>query len=210
MTKETDTIKVLLVDDHAVMRMGLAALLGTQRQIEIVGDTGDGASAVRKAQKLQPDVVIMDLMMPGMDGVETTRQLLERQPDAKVLILTTFGTADGIAHALDAGAKGAITKTADLKELLAAIRAVAAGERYVEEDIDRLIATDPPVADLSPRQQDILAAITRGLSNDDIAVLLGISVPRVKEHANAIFQKIGAANRAEAVAIALRKHLLKN
>ena len=184
MMKKTDAIRVLLVDDHAVMRMGLAALLGTQRQIEIVGDTGDGASAVRKAQKLQPD--------------------------AKVLILTTFGTADGIAHALDAGAKGAITKTADLKELLTAIRAVAAGERYVEEDIDRLIATDPPVANLSPRQQDILAAITRGLSNDDIARQMGISVPRVKEHANAIFQKIGAANRTEAVAIALRKHLLKD
>ena len=207
MTK--DKIKVLLVDDHAVMRMGLAALLGTQRQIEIVGDTGDGASAIRKTLKLQPDVIIMDLMMPGMDGVETTRQLLEKKPDAKVLILTTFGSADGIAHALDAGAKGAITKTVDLKVLLAAIRAVAAGERYVEEDIERLIATDPPVTDLSPRQQDILAGITRGLSNDDIAQLLGISVQRVKDHTNVIFQKIGAANRAEAVAIALRKHLLK-
>lgn len=210
MTKETDTIKVLLVDDHAVMRMGLAALLGTQKQIEIVGDTGDGASAIRKAQKLQPDVVIMDLMMPVMDGVETTRQLLEKQPDAKVLILTTFGTADGIAHALAAGAKGAITKTVDLKELLAAIRAVASGKRYVEEDIERLIATDPPVTDLSPRQQDILAGLTRGLSNEDIARMLDISVQRVKDHTNIIFHKIGAANRAEAVAIALRKHLLKN
>ena len=209
MTKETDTIKVLLVDDHAVMRMGLAALLGTQKQIEIVGDTGDGASAIRKAQKLQPDVVIMDLMMPVMDGVETTRQLLEKQPDAKVLILTTFGTADGIAHALAAGAKGAITKTVDLKELLAAIRAVASGRRYVEEDIERLIATDPPVTDLSPRQQDILAGLTRGLSNEDIARMLDISVQRVKDHTNIIFHKIGAANRAEAVAIALRKHLLK-
>jgi len=209
MTKETDTIKVLLVDDHAVMRMGLAALLGTQKQIEIVGDTGDGASAIRKAQKLQPDVVIIDLMMPVMDGVETTRQLLEKQPDAKVLILTTFGTADGIAHALAAGAKGAITKTVDLKELLAAIRAVASGKRYVEEDIERLIATDPPVTDLSPRQQDILAGLTRGLSNEDIARMLDISVQRVKDHTNIIFHKIGAANRAEAVAIALRKHLLK-
>ena len=209
MTKETDTIKVLLVDDHAVMRMGLAALLGTQKQIEIVGDTGDGASAIRKAQKLQPDVVIMDLMMPVMDGVETTRQLLEKQPDAKVLILTTFGTADGIAHALAAGAKGAITKTVDLKELLAAIRAVASGKRYVEEDIERLIATDPPVTDLSPRQQDILAGLTRGLSNEDIARMLDISVQRVKDHTNIIFHKIGAANRAEAVAIALRKHLLR-
>ena len=209
MTKDTDTIKVLLVDDHAVMRMGLAALLGTQKQIEIVGDTGDGASAIRKAQKLQPDVVIMDLMMPVMDGVETTRQLLEKQPDAKVLILTTFGTADGIAHALAAGAKGAITKTVDLKELLAAIRAVASGKRYVEEDIERLIATDPPVTDLSPRQQDILAGLTRGLSNEDIARMLDISVQRVKDHTNIIFHKIGAANRAEAVAIAMRKHLLK-
>ena len=209
MTKETDTIKVLLVDDHAVMRMGLAALLGTQKQIEIVGDTGDGASAIRKAQKFQPDVVIMDLMMPVMDGVETTRQLLEKQPDAKVLILTTFGTADGIAHALAAGAKGAITKTVGLKELLDAIRAVASGKRYVEEDIERLIATDPPVTDLSPRQQDILAGLTRGLSNEDIARMLDISVQRVKDHTNIIFHKIGAANRAEAVAIALRKHLLK-
>lgn len=207
--KEANTIRVLLVDDHAVMRMGLAALLGTQRNIEIVGDTGDGPSAIRKALRLQPDVVIIDLMMPGMDGVETTRQLLARKPDANVLILTTFGSADGIAHALKAGAKGAITKTVDLKELLTAIRTVASGGRYVDADVNRLIATDPPVTNLSPRQQDILASITRGLSSSDIALQLGISVQRVKDHTNTIFQKIGAANRAEAVAIAMRKHLLK-
>ena len=109
------------------------------------------------------------------------------------------------------GNEGPVEAHFDLgeKELLAAIRAVASGKRYVEEDIERLIATDPPVTDLSPRQQDILAGLTRGLSNEDIARMLDISVQRVKDHTNIIFHKIGAANRAEAVAIALRKHLLR-
>ena len=202
-------IKILLVDDHAVMRKGLASLLGTRKELQVVGDADDGASGIRMALKLKPDVVIMDLMMPEMDGVETTRQLLARMPNAKVLILTSFGSADGIAHALASGAKGALMKTADLAELLDAIRAVSRGERSVSPEIEQILTDDPPVPELSPRQTDIMKSVIRGLTNEDIARQLNISLPMVKEHVKALFTKIGAANRTEAVAIALRKHLLK-
>ncbi len=200
---------VLIVDDHAIMRKGLASLLRTSREIEVLGDAGDGETGIRMAVKLKPDVVIMDLMMPGMDGTEATRQLLESQPDAKVLIFTTFGTADGIGHALKAGANGAIMKNVELPELVAAIKTVAAGGQVLSPEIEQILTEDPPVPKLSTRQMEILQSITRGLSNEDIARQLGISVPMVKEHVNATFEKLGAANRAEAVGIALRKHLLK-
>ena len=202
-------LRVLIVDDHAILRMGLASLLNSKGALEVVGDAANGTSGIKKAQKLKPDVVIMDLMMPGMDGGETTRRLMAQDPDAKVLILTTFGTSDGITRALEAGAKGAIMKNCDFEELLTAIRSVAAGKNYISSEIKRIMSKDPPVAALSPRQTEILQSIVRGLSNPDIAKQLGISLDMVKEHVETLFQKIGAANRTEAVAIALRKHLLK-
>ena len=151
----------------------------------------------------------MDLMMPEMDGTEATRMLLQKLPETKVLIFTTFGTADGIGHALEAGASGAVNKNVDLSELVAAIKTIANGGRVLSPEIEQILSEHPPLPELSTRQAEILHSITRGLSNDDIARQLGISVPMVKEHVNAIFAKLGAANRAEAVAIALRKHLLK-
>ena len=202
-------IKILIIDDHAILRMGLASLLNAKSGIEVIGDAANGKTGIPKVLKLQPDVVIMDLMMPGMDGTEATRQLMAKAPDCKILILTTFGTSDGITRALEAGAKGAIMKNCDFGELTAAIRAVAAGKTYVSPEIKRIISNDPPVATLSPRQSEILRSIVRGLSNPDIAKQLGISLDMVKEHVEKLFQKIGASNRAEAVSIALRKHLLK-
>jgi len=202
-------ISVLIVDDHAILRMGLASLLNAKESFEVVGDTSNGRSGIQKAQKLHPDVVIMDLMMPGMDGIETTRQLIEKAPDSKILILTTFGTSDGITHALDAGAMGAIMKNCDFTELVTAIRTVARGEQYVSPEVRRILSKDPPIVPLSPRQTEILRSIVRGLSNPDIVKQLGISLDMVKEHTEVLFQKLGAANRAQAVAIALRKHLLK-
>lgn len=203
------TLRVLLVDDHAILRMGLASLLSSKAGVEVVGDAPNGPAGIRKALKLKPDVVIMDLMMPGMDGVEATKELLAKAPDSKVLILTTFGTSDGISQAMEAGAMGAVMKNCDFKELADAIRAVAAGERYVAAEVERILSADPPIAALSPRQAEILESIVRGFSNPDIAKQLGISVDVVKEHVESLFQKIGAANRTEAVAIAFRKHLLK-
>ena len=204
-----DKIKVLIIDDHAILRMGLTALLNSKKDIEVVGDAANGAAGIRKAVRLKPDVVIVDLVMPDMDGVETTRQLLERDPDAKVMILTTFGTADGISHALAAGACGAVMKNVEFTELVAAIKTVAAGGRAISPEIERILATEPPIPGLSPRQAEILASLVRGLSNNDIATQLGISLNMVKEHTSSLFAKLGVANRAEAISLALRKHLVK-
>ena len=203
------TIRVLLVDDHAVMRMGLASLLRSEPGIEIVGEADDGPSGIRQALQCKPDVVIMDLIMPIMDGAETTRQLLAKSCDLNILVLTTFGTADGIAHALEAGARGAILKNASLQELIAAIRSVAAGKTSISPEIEQILSEEPPIPKLSPRQSEVLESVVRGLSNEDIAKQLGISIARVREHLTALFSKMGTANRAETVATALRKHLLK-
>lgn len=202
-------IRVLVADDHKVVRAGLSALLNTEPDIEVVGQAENGAKAVDETLRLKPDVVIMDLMMPVMDGLAATETLHEKAPEARILILTTFGTSDGIARALAAGASGALLKNADSGELASAIRIVHAGKQAISAEIRHQIQTDPPVPDLTPRQSEILNSMTQGLSNHDIAQQLGIRQDGVKEHINAIFTKIGAANRAEAVAIALRKHLLK-
>ena len=205
----TKTIKVLLADDHAIMRMGLSSLMETARDIAVVGEADDGESAVRKSLKLQPDVVIMDLMMPVMDGVEATAEIRRRLPGTKVLILTTFGTADGIAHALNAGASGALMKNVEYSKLLDAIRRIDRGERIVSPEIEAHIAEHPPLPGLTPRQREILESITKGLTNADIAKQLGIRIDSVQEHISAILLKLGASTRSEAVAIVLRKHLLK-
>lgn len=200
---------VMIVDDHAIFRMGLASLLGTAKDLIVAGDAGDGETAVKTALKIRPDVVIMDLLMPGVDGAESTRRLLAEWPEAKIIILTTYDSANGIGQALDAGAKGAIVKKAEFDDLLEAIRAVAAGDTFISPEIAQVLKSSPATAPLSPRQTDVLELVTLGLSNEDIAYKLGISAPVVRDYLKATFAKIGAANRAEAVAIAMRRHLLK-
>ena len=202
-------IKILVADDHAIVRVGLVTLLGRVPDFEIVGEAGNGAVAVSKALKLAPDVVVLDLVMPKMDGVEATAALHEKLPDAKVLILTSFGTSEDISRALNAGAVGAILKNAANSELVSAIRRVAAGKRTISPEIENMLANDPPVPELSPRQRDILESIMRGLTNNQIAMQFEISPESVKTHIAKLFEKIGAASRSEAVSIALRKQLLK-
>ena len=205
-TKKTT---VMIVDDHAILRSGLKSLLGAQPDIGVAADTSSGAAAVQMALKLRPDVILMDLMMPDLDGTETMRRIRAKWPAAKVLVLTSFGLSNEIARAFEAGAAGAVLKTADFPDILDAIRSVAAGRKWVATEIETLLENDPPSPRLTKRQLEILASITRGLTNADIAVELGISAPMVNEHLNAIFTKLGAANRTEAVGIALRKHLLR-
>ena len=202
-------IRILIADDHAIVRYGLASLFATQDDMEVIGQAKDGNETVRLALKLKPDIIIMDLMMPGLDGAAATSILKERQPSTKVLILTSFTTADGIAHALSAGAVGAVTKTTEDDELIPTIRRIMSGERVISPDIAQHLNDDPPVPKLSPRQHEILGQIIRGLSNDDIATALGIRSDSVRKYVKALFAKLGAANRAEAVATALRKYLLK-
>ena len=204
-----NTIRVLIADDHTIVRIGLRTLLGAEKDIEVVGEAKNGEMAMKEALRLRPDVVIMDLMMPKMDGAEATAVLHERLPETKVIILTTFGSSDGIAHAIESGAAGALMKTADDDALISTIRSVAGGKTVISPDIKRLLAEDPPIPVLTTRQTEVLQSMMRGLTNRDIAKQLGIRQDGVNEHVAAILAKIGAANRTEAVAIALRKHLLK-
>lgn len=207
--KENEKIRILIADDHTIVRAGLAALLGTEADFAVVGQAKNGEEAVQEAVRLQPDVVIMDLMMPKKDGVAATVEIRAKAPTAKVVLLTTFGTSDGIAHALRNGAKGAILKNTDNAQLTAAIRTIAQGGTHIAPEIRQQLAVDPPIPDLTPRQREILASMVRGLTDRDIARQLGIRQDGVNDHVSAILQKVGAANRTEAVAIALRKHLLK-
>ena len=200
---------VMIVDDHAVVRMGLSAIINLEKEFFVCGEAETGQEAVKIASALAPDVVIMDLVMPGMDGVETTRAILEASPSSRVLILTTFGSAADISQALDAGATGAVTKNLSNTDLMKAIRDTRDGVRHVSPEIEQSLTEDNGSISLTPRQREVLGSITRGLSNDNIATMLGISKSRVKQHLNELYEKLGASNRAEAVSIALRKHLLK-
>ena len=205
----TEKIKVLIADDHALMRMGLKALLETQPDIETVGEASDGSEAVRKARKSPPDVVIMDILMPGTDGIEATRRITEALPGVKILILTTSTSSDDLNRAIQAGAAGAVLKSEANKRLLSAIRAVAKGASAISSEVRTMIDEDPPAAELTPRQMEILGEMARGLTNKEIATALSCSPESVKDRINSICTKLGAANRSEAISIALRKHLLK-
>ena len=202
-------VSVLLVDDHALIRRGLADLIRYESDLKVAGEAANGQEAVEAARKLNPDVIVMDLMMPEMDGVEATRRIKAERPDSRILILTTFGTSADVARAMAAGASGAIMKDAETDDQLAAIRAVAAGGKAFSPGIEKALNELQPTPDLTDRQLLILESVTRGLTNRDIATMLGISADAVKQHLAAIFSKLGAANRSEAISIALRKHLLK-
>ena len=154
-------VRVLIADDHSVLRMGLASLLGTAKNVEVVGEAANGDEAVRKAIKLKPDVIVMDLVMPKKDGVSATEEILATMPDTKVMILTTFGTSDDISRALKAGATGAIMKSSTNRELLAAVQSVAQGKRFISAEVEGILANDPPVPELSQRQREILDKIGR-------------------------------------------------
>ena len=204
-----DKIRILIADDHTIVRTGLTALLGTVPGMEVVGEARNGEEAVRQTAKLKPDVVVMDLMMPKKDGAAATAEIVSSLPGTRVIVLTSFGASDAIARALDAGAAGAMMKDSPNSSLIAAIRAVASGKSAIAPEVRRIIASDPPAQVLTPRQKEVLLSMTRGLTNHDIASELSISEDRVEQHIRALLEKLGAANRTEAVAIAFRKHLIK-
>ena len=202
-------IRILLADDHAIVRTGLSFLLGEKEGFIVVGEASDGKEAVAKAVELKPDVVVMDLMMPVVDGATATSHIHDQLPETKVLILTSFGMANDLAKALVNGAAGALLKNSANSELVDAIRAVMEGRRAVSPDIELILASEPPIPDLSARQMQILDSIARGLSNEQIAAQYDLSLGSVKTHIEKLLAKIGAANRAEAASIAIRRHLLK-
>lgn len=203
-----DKIRVLIADDHAIVRMGLVALLGTAPDIEVVDEARNGDLAVRKALRHRPDIVILDLLMPVMDGIAATKAICDQLPETKVLVLTTSTVSDDLNRALANGASGIVIKSSENDRLVQAIRQVSAGKRYIPADVAKLLAQDPPAHDLTDRQLDILKAAAKGHSNAAIGRSLGISEVMVKKHLTAAFRKLGASNRAEAISIAMRKSIL--
>ena len=202
------TIRILIADDHGLMRMGLTTLMRFHKDLQVVGGAENGEEAVRLARKLKPDVVVMDLMMPVLDGLEATRLIHREFPDIRIMILTTFGSSADVTRAVNAGACGALVKGAPNDELISAIRTIAAGGTAFSPEIETMLkAPQPP--ELTSRQREILEGIALGLASDAIAAKIGISADTVNQHLDAIRKKLGAANRTEAVAIALRKQLLK-
>ena len=202
-------IRVLVADDHAIVRMGLIALLAIDGDIEVVGEAEDGAEAVRLAESTKPDVVVMDIMMPVMDGIDATAEIVKRVPGAKVLVLTTSNSSDDYSRALAAGARGIVVKRAANMELLSSIRKVADEKTVMSPEARRLMQEDPPAPKFTDRQLGIIHSMMRGLTNHEIATQFNITPDCVKAHIKRVCNKIGAANRTEAVVIAIRKHLLK-
>ena len=202
-------IRVLVADDHALMRMGLSTLFKTDPALTVVGEAEDGQQAIDKSAESNPDIVVLDLMMPGISGADALRIIKRKSPETKVVILTTFAISDVLSRALEEGADGALLKSTPNEELLDIIHRVADGEHYVSKEVKELIRSDPPLPPLSPRQRQILEAVAKGLSNKEIATKLNLKPDSIKCYFDILFNKLGASSRAEAVAIALRKHLLK-
>ena len=202
-------IKILVADDHALLRVGLNTMLSTQPDMAVVGEAGNGRDAVARAKELKPDVVVMDLMMPKLDGAEATRHIVESLPETKVVILTSYGTSADLVRAIANGAVGAQMKGSPIETLLKAIRTVVSGERAIAAEILRFLRENTTPTDLSKRQQEVLLGVSKGRTSDQIADDLGISASAVKQHITAACEKLGASSRAEAVTIALRRNLLR-
>ena len=211
---ETDPIRVIAVDDHEVVRGGIRyALLGFD-DVELVGEARDGEDAVRLCLQARPDVVLMDLMMPGMDGVEATRAILEECPEVRILVLSSFHDMDLVPRVMQAGAIGYLLKGVSNQELGEAIRTAHAGQPVLAKEamaaLVEAAAPGPKLGDdLSEREREVLALLAQGLSNKEIAEQLFLSVATVKYHVRLVLSKLGASSRAEAVALAWQHNLLQ-
>jgi NarL family two-component system response regulator LiaR len=205
-------VRILVVDDHPVVRHGLKVLLGTEPGMEVVGEAADGAEAIEMASRFLPDVVLMDLVMPGMDGVAATRQVLAANPETHVLVLTSFGADRKLFPALDAGALGFMLKDSTAEELVTAIRRVARGQSSLSPRIaGRLVrevsgepSDDAPTDPLTQREIEVLRTIARGLSNEEIAEVLHISPATVRTHVSNILAKLNLTRRTQALLYALK------
>jgi NarL family two-component system response regulator LiaR len=210
---QANPIRVLIADDHAVVRSGLAAFLRAYPDLELVGEAANGRQAIELARAQRPDVILMDLVMPGMDGVEAIGALKAEQPDARILALTSFGDDDLVKRALQAGALGYLLKNVSHAALAEAIRQAHAGRSTLAPEaaaalIRAATSPPPPGSDLTAREREVLALMAAGRSNPEIAESLIVSEATVKTHVSHILSKLGAATRTEAVALALQHGLI--
>lgn len=217
---DMEMIRIMIVDDHTVVRDGLSAMLGRQEDFTVVGEAENGLEAIEKTKDLNPDVILMDLRMPELTGVEAMRRIREDDPDAKFIVLTTFDSDEYIFDAIEAGAKGYLLKDASRDDLFKAVRAVHRGESLIEPGVaakilDRLAqlsrrSAEPASVDvLSERELEVLQLMAKGSANKEIAASLSISESTVKTHVANIFQKLEVNHRTEAVTQALQKGIIK-
>jgi len=209
----SDAIRVLIVDDHAVVREGLRALIGYEPGMVVVGEAADGVAAMFKARELEPDVVLLDLVMPQQDGLETIHQLQDELPDVRILVLTSYAEDDKVFAAIKSGALGYLLKDSAPDDLLKAIREVYRGQSSLHPTIARKLVREmsqpsnlPPAEDpLTPREMDVLKLVAKGLGNQEISEELVISVQTVRTHVSNILGKLHVANRTQAALFALRE-----
>lgn len=211
---EVENIRILLVDDHMVVRKGLFHVLDTLPDLDVIAEAESGEAALYLCQKLQPDIVIMDIKMDGMGGLEATRLIAQHHPSTRILGLSTFANQEVISEMFSAGAHGYLLKDVSAQELADAIRRIHSGEKLSPPDIqiDPTQQTsgnvsEPPV-EMGLQQRKVLALMTKGFTNSEIAVQLGISQPTARYHVSAILQKLNVSNRVEAAAMAIRSSLI--
>lgn len=202
-------IRLLLVDDHSVVRSGLAMLIGQEEDFAVVGEADDAEQAVACFRKHRPDVTLMDVRMPGSDGIEALRRIREEFSEARVVMLTTYDLDEDVFRALDAGAVGYLLKTVQHAELFAAVRRVHAGERCIPRALEARFMDREVRSRLTPRETETLDLLARGFSNREIGTALGVSERTAKAHVEAILAKLEAADRAEAVDSAYKRGLLR-
>ncbi|HEX4265949.1 MAG TPA: response regulator transcription factor [Verrucomicrobiae bacterium] len=201
-------IRILIVDDHFLVRMGLTAVVNMEPDMEVAGEAGDGAQAIDCFEKLVPDLTLMDLRMPGKDGIQATTEIRNKFPAARILMLTTFDGDEDIHKALQAGAQGYVLKNSTRETLIPALRTVAAGERWIPKDIASRLASRKTFEELTPREVEVLHKLARGLANKEIADTLGISEHTVKGHLKNILGKLRVADRTEAVTTAILRGII--
>lgn len=210
---ELKRIRVMVVDDHLIVREGLAALLEAFPDMYLAGEAASGEEAIERYKQVRPDVVLMDLIMPGMSGIHAIRAIRQQQPAVQILVLTSYKEKEYVRGALEAGAIGYLLKNLSAAELAQAIRNASMGEPTVATEATRAlidVVTQPftPGADLTERERQVLALITQGLSNGQIALQLELSPSTIKNHISRIFSKLGVATRTEAATLALRHKLV--
>jgi len=208
MGESTEVLGILCVDDHPLVRKGIAAILANEKDMKLKAEAGSGAEAVEAFRQFRPDVTLMDLRMPGMDGIEATKEIRKIDPEAKIIALTSYDGDQEIYRALEAGVRGYILKESVHTEIVRAIRVVHSGKRLMPPEVAERLSEHFPQVALTPREIEVLQHVAKGLGNKEIGVRLGTAAGTVKMHLQNILSKLGASDRTHAVTLAIRRGII--